>query len=190
MSMATRRRGEELEAALLRAAWDELSEVGYAKLTIEAVAARARTSKPVLYRRWPTRALLVIAAMRQEAPALSREVPDSGSLRGDVLSLLRRTGRTLRAIGPDAVHGLFTEAFAELDFSEMRGIGRDAVQALLARAILRGEVRARAFPERVLTLPIDLVRHEILLTKASLSTRALEEIVDDVFLPLVLDSVD
>jgi len=49
----TRRRGAELEAALLDAAWDELQAVGYAGLTMEAVADRAGTSRAVLYRRWP-----------------------------------------------------------------------------------------------------------------------------------------
>src|SRR5690349_13494346 len=80
----SRRRGATLERALLRAAWEELAAVGYANLTIEGVAARARTSKAVLYRRWPNRAALITAAMRQEAPLLSGEVPDTGQLRGDV----------------------------------------------------------------------------------------------------------
>ena len=48
-----RRRGEELEAALLEAAWAELVEVGFARLTMESVAARAKTGVAVLYRRWP-----------------------------------------------------------------------------------------------------------------------------------------
>jgi len=59
-----RRRGEELEAALLEAAWDELAEVGFGKLTMESVAARARTGVAVLYRRWPRKDDLVLAALR------------------------------------------------------------------------------------------------------------------------------
>jgi len=60
-----RRRGALLERALLQAAWDELASVGYARLSMDGVAARAHTSKTVLYRRWPNRAALVVAAMRQ-----------------------------------------------------------------------------------------------------------------------------
>ena len=59
-----RRRGSELEGALLDAAWEELQANGYAGLTYDAVAARAGTSKPALYRRWPTKADLVVATMR------------------------------------------------------------------------------------------------------------------------------
>jgi AcrR family transcriptional regulator len=63
----TRRRGEALEDALLDAAWDELVEVGYGRFTIDGVAARAGTSRPVIYRRWPVRSDLAIAAVRRRA---------------------------------------------------------------------------------------------------------------------------
>src|SRR5579863_6163266 len=71
----SRRRGEVLEAALLDAAWAELQAVGYAGLTMEAVADRAGTSRAVLYRRWRNRPELVIAAMRRHRPMLSGEIP-------------------------------------------------------------------------------------------------------------------
>src|SRR5580658_8726409 len=69
----TRRRGAALEHALLDAAWAELQDVGYAALTIEAVADRAGTSRAVLYRRWRNRPELVIAAMCRHRPLLSGE---------------------------------------------------------------------------------------------------------------------
>src|ERR1700678_1833844 len=80
-----RRRGEELEAALLDAAWDELAEVGFAKLTMESVAARARTGVAVLYRRWPRKDDLVIAAIGNYGRMRPVEIPDTGTLRGDML---------------------------------------------------------------------------------------------------------
>ena len=58
-----RRRGPQLEAALLDAAWEELVHVGYASLTMESVAARAHTGIAVLYRRWPNKDQLVLAAI-------------------------------------------------------------------------------------------------------------------------------
>ena len=85
-----RRRGEELEDALLTAAWQELLEVGYPKLTMENVAARAGTSKPVIYRRWPTRPKLVIAALAHNLPLEEADI-DTGSLRGDLIELVRPT---------------------------------------------------------------------------------------------------
>jgi AcrR family transcriptional regulator len=92
--VAIRRHGEALERALLDAAWDELAEGGYAAFTMDAVAVRAGTSRPVLYRRWPDKHDLVRAAV---AHALDREViavPDTGSLRGDVITLMKSANET------------------------------------------------------------------------------------------------
>ncbi len=89
-----RRRGEELEAALLNAAWDELVEVGFAKLTMESVAARAKTGVAVLYRRWTGKDDLALAAIAHYGNMHPVELPDTGSLRGDMLALLRAVNDT------------------------------------------------------------------------------------------------
>src|ERR1700683_5384561 len=83
-----RRRGEELEAALLEAAWAELVEVGFARLTMESVAARAKTGVAVLYRRWPRKGDLVLDAIQHYAATHPVDVPDMGSLRGDMIAML------------------------------------------------------------------------------------------------------
>ena len=100
---ATRRRGATLEHALLDAAWEELQSSGYAKLTMERVAERAGTSRAVIYRRWRNRTELVVAAMRYRQPVLSGAAPDTGTLRGDVLAVLRRASGRITAIGPNTV---------------------------------------------------------------------------------------
>jgi AcrR family transcriptional regulator len=87
----TRRRGAALEDAILRAAADELTESGYAGFTMDKVAIRAGTNKNALYRRWPNRLTLGIAAYRQLATTVPP--PDTGDLRGDVLELLRQANR-------------------------------------------------------------------------------------------------
>ena len=89
-----RRRGQELENALLAAAWDELNEHGYDALTIDAVAARAGTSRPVLYRRWPGKHELVRAAIGYGVALDRAAPPDTGTLRDDVLALLRQANGT------------------------------------------------------------------------------------------------
>ena len=83
-----RRRGEELESALLDAAWEELATVGFASLTMESVAARAKTGVAVLYRRWPNKDDLVLAAIEHYRRTHVVETPDTGTLRGDLLALL------------------------------------------------------------------------------------------------------
>src|SRR3954453_15724679 len=85
----SRRRGDALNAAILAATLAELTEVGYAELTMKGIARRARASKGSLYRRWPSRAELVVDAMHHgESPLVGR--PNSGSLRTDALGLLQK----------------------------------------------------------------------------------------------------
>ncbi|TCO51156.1 TetR family transcriptional regulator [Kribbella antiqua] len=178
-----RRRGAELEAGLLDAAWDELMESGYSALTMEAVAARAKTGKQVLYRRWKNRAELVLAAMRHRTGSITDDVPDTGSLRSDVLAVLQRMADRFESIGPDVIHGLLAEA-PDLDpevFTRMSPV----MATIVRRAAARGEIPTADLPARVLTAPANLLRHEMLLTRGPLSEETLTSLVDDVFLPLV-----
>jgi len=185
----TRRRGAVLETALLDAAWDELQAAGYAGLTMEAVAERAGTSRAVLYRRWPSRPELVIAALRRHRPMLSGEVPDTGSLRGDVLALLDRMSARLSEVGPETVYGLLGDYLADADlFSRVQDqvlhIGAEVMAAILKRAADRGEARPDVKPI-VAALPTDLFRQRIFLARTPPDEEIITGIVDDVFLPLV-----
>lgn len=143
----------------------------------------------MLYRRWRNRPDLVIAALRRHRPMLSAEVPDTGSLRGDVLSLLRRVADRLAELGPETIYGLFgdyftgAEGFSSLQ-EEVFNISADVMATILKRAADRGEARSDISP-RVATLPIDLFRHELLVTRSPAPEQVIVEIVDDVFLPLV-----
>lgn len=187
----SRRRGEELEATILEAAWAEITEHGYARLTMEGAAARARTGKQVLYRRWPDRARLAIAAVRHALGPLVVEVPRTGSLREDVLTVLRRMSERGRQYPRDLFYGLLAEA-PETDtgfFTVLPGVIRE----ILADAAARGELTHADLPARVVGLPIDLVRYEALRNPAGLADNGfaaeietgMAAIVDDVFLPLV-----
>jgi AcrR family transcriptional regulator len=185
----TRRRGEALEHALLDAAWDELQEAGYARLTMEAVADRAGTSRAVLYRRWRSRPDLVIAAMRRHRPMLSGEIPDTGSLRGDVLALLSRMSSRLAEIGPETVYGLLGEYLGDAgQFSrsqeDVLHMSAEVMETILKHAADRGEARPDV-GRRIATLPTDLFRNELFRSRTPPSEGTLMEIVDDVFLPLV-----
>ncbi len=177
-----------MEDAILRAAWEELVTVGYANLTMEGVAARAGTSKTVIYRRWRNRAELVIAAMRLHAPMLSGDVPDTGSVRGDVLALLRRVGQRLAELGPETIFGLLSELVQDADLSsyvQAQQTGLDAMMTILKRGAERGEVRLDKVTPRIASLPVDLLRHELFVTRAPVPETVLTEIVDDIFLPLI-----
>jgi AcrR family transcriptional regulator len=186
-----RRRGAQLEAALLQAAWDELIEVGYADFTLDGVAARAGTSRPVLARRWPGSAELVLAAMSHHATLAPIEAPDTGTLRGDLLALFRHViART------NEIAGILSYLIAD----HFRATGQPlaaarerlltgpptAMQRVLDRAIERGEISPAILGTRIASLPTDLIRHDLIMTQAPVPDATLIEIVDTIFLPLAL----
>ena len=187
----TGRRGVQLEAALLDEAWAELTAVGYGAFTMEGVATRAETSRAVLYRRWPNRPDLAIAAIRRQTKLAADDIPDTGTLRGDVLAVLRhvsaRAGE-LAGVISFLIAGNFDETgmpAAAVRERELTG-GPTAMEIVLDRAVARGEIDARRLSPRMASLPLDLVRHDVIMTRAPVPDDTLTEIVDRLFLPLVL----
>jgi AcrR family transcriptional regulator len=188
--MGERRRGAELEEALLEAAWDELVENGYASLTMDSVAARAHTSRPVLYRRWPDRHELVRAAIGRRIEANRPQLTDTGSLRSDLLAVLRHANSTKAALATTLnVHlaGFYQETgTSPADLRTALSADRRSIaDVLLSRAAERGEVRLDRVTERMKKLPFDLVRQEFMMTLAEIPDEVLVEIVDTLYLPLL-----
>jgi len=189
--MSTRRRGEELEWAILHAAAEELREVGYAGMTMDRVAARAGTNKNAIYRRWPHRAALGIAAYRHLTDAVIPN-PDTGTLRGDALEMLRRANETWSSPYGAILRGLLAAAADDpqlLTLMRERS-GADTMDrvwlAMLERAAVRGEAPASAVHLRVATTPMMLLRAEYAMRGVpSVPDEVVVEIVDEVFLPLV-----
>jgi AcrR family transcriptional regulator len=185
-----RRRGEELEAALLEAAWEELTEVGFAKLTMESVAVRAKTGVAVLYRRWANKDELVVAAIRHYGRTRPVDVPDTGSLRDDMLALISTASegrQTLTAVSSAVFAGLLagsglTPAEVREKIMGNRPLWSDEV---FRRAHNRGEIDLGQIPAAVLAMPFDLMRHDMLMTLKPVPEKRILEIVDDLFLPLV-----
>ncbi|WP_068500834.1 TetR/AcrR family transcriptional regulator [Paenibacillus kribbensis] len=186
--LKSRRRGKELEAAILQAVWEELKERGYSNLTMDGVAERSGTSKAVLYRRWANRAEIVLAAIQERVPLPLEEVPDYGNLRDDVCGVLRLMNQNIIEVMMKAFYGLVTEIGAMPLASVLFPEGRHnrTMTIVLQRAVDRGEVSAETVTPRILTLPADLARNELILYNRPMSEQTIAEIVDEVFLPLVL----
>ncbi|WP_029289237.1 TetR/AcrR family transcriptional regulator [Cellulomonas sp. HZM] len=185
-----RRRGPALEAALLDATWAELVEVGYGALTLDSVAQRAGTSRPVIARRWATKPELVHAAVARVLAHDRTEAPDTGSLRGDVLALMRRTNETRIASSALLVSylgGYFIETGTNI--ADLRrdvfGDRRSGVDDIVDRAVARGEIPSADVPARIRTLAFDLFRHEALMRLGKVPDEVLVEIVDEIYLPLI-----
>ena len=188
----TRRRGDELVDAIIKASWYELSEMGYTSLTIEGVAARAKTNKAVIYRRWENKSRLVIETLKKYIPRSEKVTPNTGNLRDDVFLLLKRIAVPLQMIGGETIHGLMVEYFSKHIINSfpqiMSGIeGRfeNYMRDILKNAELRGEVDLEKITSRIISLPLDLVRYEILTTHKPITDNVLNEIVDDIFMPLI-----
>ena len=188
-----RRRGDALNSAIFAATIAELAELGYAELTMKGIAHRASASKGSLYRRWPSLADLVVDAISygafgDEAPPM--ELPDTGSVRGDVLGFLRGFAGKLNGPSGEAIRGLMTEILRDPDL--MRVIHNrfiepvtDVMMEALRRGVVRGEVRPTALTPRVATVGPDLLRHHVLLNGTPVEDPVLVEIVDEVVMPLV-----
>ncbi|SDS66734.1 TetR/AcrR family transcriptional regulator [Actinoplanes derwentensis] len=189
--MSTRRRGEELEQAILRAAADEMRESGYPGMTMDRVAARAGTNKNAIYRRWPHRAALGIAAYRHLSETVMPD-PDTGSLRADALEMLRLANQTWSSPHGATLRGLLAAAADDPELLTLmrERSGTDAMDrawlTMLDRAVARGEAPAEAVHLRVATTPMMLLRAEYAIRGIpSVPDEVLVEIVDEVFLPLV-----
>jgi AcrR family transcriptional regulator len=185
--MPKRRRGAALEKALLDAAWEELTAGGYARFTMDAVVQRAGTSPPVLYRRWPGRDELVRAAIAHVLEQSRVDVPDTGSLRGDVLTLMRTINATrVQLITLMGAHlaGYYQQTGTSPG-DLLAAARQNIADVIFDRAAGRGEIKPEHLTDRIKSLPFDLLRHEILVTFAPTPDHVLQEIVDTIFLPLV-----
>ncbi len=185
-----RRRGAALEQALLNAAWTEVTERGYDAFSIEGVAERAGTSRAVLYRRWPTKPQLVRAAIAHALNQGQHEAPDTGTVRGDLIEVLRRANATrapLAVLLTVQLAPYYLETSTSLaDLREFLLEGRTAqLDVILQRATRRGELDPDKLTPRLRNLPFDLFRHELLMTLKPVPEPVITEIVDSVFLPLV-----
>lgn len=188
---STRRRGAALEAAILDAAWDVLETDGWNGFTFAGVAERAHSSKPVLYRRWRSREELLRATLRRRGETVRREVPDTGSLREDTIAVLTGINH-LRGSVAAVMSMRLSAQFQDLDLGlspaelrqELVGDRESSMEVIVARAIARGELGPRTPPARVISLPVDLLRHELLMTLEPAAPEIIISILDDVFLPL------
>ena len=178
-----RPRSQEADRAILAAAADLLAERGLAAMSIEEVAARAGVGKTTIYRRWPSKGLLAldafVASFREEQP-----LPDTGTLRGDLLAALHAWVRavTQTPMGP-VLTGLIAEAQHD---PELRGAWRDRVleplrtqhRIMLDRAIARGEMAPGVDREVVLDLFFGAAEHRLLLGHLPMTGDFIADVVD------------
>lgn len=184
-----RRRGAELHGAIMDAALAELAEAGYVGLRMERVAERAGASKASLYRRWPSKVELVVDLVGHVLPAAA-DTPDTGSLRGDVLALLRWLAEHLTGPAGQALRGLVSDVprdespAVEIRITA-RGTTVAAMHEIVRRAAARGEVDPAAITPRQLEAGLAMLRFQFLAYGPHVPEQVITEIVDEVVLPLL-----
>jgi AcrR family transcriptional regulator len=140
-----RPRDKRIDGAVLQATVELLAQTGYADLSVDAIARRAGTSKPAIYRRWPGKAHLVHEAVFPIGDATA--IPETGSLAGDMREMVRRTAEVLTTpAARAALPGLVGEMAADLTLHSalLERFGDILSRGLsdrLADAAARGEVR-------------------------------------------------
>jgi AcrR family transcriptional regulator len=180
----TRTRGpsKRVRAAAIAATLAELAELGYSALSLERVARRAGVNKTTLYRRWGTREELVLEAMLERAGE-HISVPDTGSLREDLLELARTAAAN--AATPEVAamaRAVAAESPRDSRLAEANGrfwaerLALDRV--IVERALERGEVRPGLDPSRVIEAVLGPIHLRLLLTGEPVDGDFLEEIVD------------
>jgi len=192
---ASRRRGAALEDAILEAAFAELTEVGYTAFSVESVAARARTGKASIYRRWPTKQELVMDALEMGLPTpeqcgFSPEIDPEMTTRDALHEVARRIASIITSPAGDAMRAIKCEALSDPQLAKLiddrfQAPRRAALIALLERGIGRGEVRPDAATPLVADVIPAVLTHRVIMMREPLAERDVAAIMDQVFIPLV-----
>jgi AcrR family transcriptional regulator len=141
-----RRRDPALDKAILAATLDSFAEDGYAGVSIEGVAARAGVGKATIYRRFPSKAELVVEAMRVGA-CLTDHLPDTGDLRADLVAMMRVMVERLRSADGQVLLTFAAERIRHPELSaefqrSVIGAKRAHMRDLIAGAVERGDLPA------------------------------------------------
>ncbi|MFI5046960.1 MAG: TetR/AcrR family transcriptional regulator [Acidimicrobiia bacterium] len=179
-----RPRSVEADDAILEAAIELFAETGYEGLSVEAVAARAGVGKATVYRRYSCKVELVVAACRAYAD-LGREPPDTGSLESDLRSLLHTLVDLLTTTPVGRMMPMLVAERTRVPelAAEQRALVREKRrrhQAVVERAIARGELRSDIDPELVIDACVGPVFYRFLVSGAPIDDRFLDALVTSV----------
>jgi AcrR family transcriptional regulator len=183
------KRGEARTNAILDTTIELLAEVGYDRITMDTVAARAKASKATIYRHWPDKTALVLDALRRRGP-LVPNLADTGSLRGDLELYARETAAATAGTTGSLVVGLLAVASRDPDLGallthQFHDEQVPAIMAVIDRARERGEVGPDVDPWLLSeALPGILVMH-LLILRLPADDAFIHRLVDDILIPLL-----
>lgn len=178
------------DAVILEAALDVFAEHGYEGMTIGMVATRARAGKATMYRRWRSKADLVLDAVHHldRADVPDGPPPDTGTLRGDLVAMIRdltadqdtrRMQVVTRLVAMQTTTPQLTEAVTAVVVRPWVEVNRTVLQ----RAMDRGQVRPDVDIALLAQVLPSLATHRVVVERAVLDREHLERLIDQVLLP-------
>jgi AcrR family transcriptional regulator len=176
-----RPRDPAIDAALLEATLAVLDDVGYQRFTLDAVARVAGTTKPAIYRRWPTRQQLVLAALGQRVGAAA--APDTGCTLCDLDDCLKVFVAAFRRMPPGVLGALYADcagddALRQTFMETLFDPPRDAVRETLERAHRRGDLRPDVDRDLLLDMAGSLIHYRALFDHAPTTDAEIERAVE------------
>jgi AcrR family transcriptional regulator len=181
-----RPRDPGVDAAIRTATLELLAGMGYARLTMDQVAARARVSKSSLYLRWPNKVALVADALQHRARAVP-EVPDTGSLPGDMRvflgGLLRSRGEASRALAAVSGEIATNPELRQAWHRGLAGMLTGCLRLIVDRGVCRGELPAGSDVELLAELPLSLLQNWRLEHRGQPDDAVVERIVRQFYTP-------
>lgn len=188
-AVASRRRGEDLERAIYSAVIAQLEAVGYARLTMDRVAADARTGKAALYRRWPSKADLVVDALDYALPA-PEDAPDEGNVRDDLVEHMRQKAEVLNSQVGRAMQSLLAEIdrdrpLVRLVQERVFQPRQNVFRLILERGVQRGEIPSGRVSPLVADLGPAMLVQRFLSDSAPVPDDYLVAVVDELIMPIL-----
>jgi AcrR family transcriptional regulator len=176
------------EAEILEAALDVLSDVGYDRLTMDAVALRAKASKATLYRRWNGKVSLVIDALHHGHQHEPREPVDTGSLREDLLNAFCGAGGLTDKPEVDTFGAILTAIARDADFAdafrrEVLAPKVAATSEIFERAKARGEINDEVDIELLAPALAGIVLHRFFMLGEAPTKDLIANVIDQIILP-------
>ena len=171
-----------MEAVLSRTL-EDLAVHGIEKLSVDRIARAAAVNKTSVYRRWPTREALVAAALERVLSDVTLKLEDTGTLRGDLLVLARSVAALLgQPVGRELARAAFADslgpAIAALVARRLESQAKGPAEAMVRRAIERGEWRADVPPQLLITTLVGAILHRALLEHVTPSRSWLTSLID------------
>ena len=186
-----RKRDPSRDADILDAALEVLAETGYDGMTIDMVAARAKAGKGTVYRRWPSKGELIIdavACMKNRDPDSAR-LPDTGTLRGDLIALIQPRSIEENAKKLQIMAGVASMLSHNPELADAASAAmiqpRAAAQTLLRRAVDRGEIPADCDIETLSLVIPAMAAYRALILRMPVDREFLISMLDGVLLPAV-----